>query len=839
MPLNPGQDNMPTDGRYRGVATTRVLDETETGLESFTALPVGPVDADQARYVGQSQQILAHPNSPAQWTDEHLFGANYEDVRYRGRSEAIHVFGEDHTPEPPEPIPACQCCLEQGRGGTEPLGDCVDNCDGGPLTYVGGTFYSEGNSGADSRVRIRRMVSENEATQASGDTVNTGLLVLTGATYGGIHATGINVTHHHDQTRIFLTHNNVSHLTANAIRIRFKLLATNQYEGSDGGLDLPVPYRVFIGAWGASTPTYDTAVTDIAFGQLIPEVANVTNGFSPIVNSALIDIILPMPADPTRIQFGIAFGVPTLLEGARNNGDTSLPITATFPPYPADPNHYTHGVSLHMQPASNTHYQTNNDYYEVGWMEGGTWVGGGGGGGGGTFLSSQGFANRTNAYGVTKLEGQSTILNGPQFRFTMSGSSDWARSAGSGDVTSLGIVGDYQDTRAMITHTAPSGATYAKLKAQIRGSYSLAGPIVGDKPDPPPIGFAIREGTWGTALPNHSDVGAIAASGVTYQVTEAIDPTVSESYSYSYLAGTAEIEAILPVVGGLVQFVMEVDQLQATFLGERATSPFTGYDAEILNRYPNVTPDATQNWIYAASVYWSPWGNTNMTGNRGYVLEFYSGSVGGGGTEQCNDCAECEDPNNPGFPIPDFTPGYMPIFRKQIGDPTTNLDSFICTLESAAMVLDWHTRGAVQVWGGELIPWVPGGEGGIYGSGASLSDARAAWAHYGQTLSVRSGQTWNDLLQCLSDGRAVILQGDYEEFNLAERCQDSFLGDHAIAVFPYSSGTKILCGDPLCNGYRGIEASTLKDYAENFGRAVFGTSSPQPILFAVSRPWTP
>ena len=55
--------------------------------------------------------------------------------------------------------------------------------------------------------------------------------------------------------------------------------------------------------------------------------------------------------------------------------------------------------------------------------------------------------------------------------------------------------------------------------------------------------------------------------------------------------------------------------------------------------------------------------------------------------------------------LPDFTPGFMPVFRRQIGDPTTSLDGFICTLESAAMVLEWHTRGAISVWGGQLIPW--------------------------------------------------------------------------------------------------------------------------------------
>lgn len=195
-------------------------------------------------------------------------------------------------------------------------------------------------------------------------------------------------------------------------------------------------------------------------------------------------------------------------------------------------------------------------------------------------------------------------------------------------------------------------------------------------------------------------------------------------------------------------------------------------------------------------------------------------------------CAECADPGNPDFQLPDFTPGFMPHFRKQIGDPTTSLDSFICTLESAAMVLDWHTRGAVSVWGGELIPYCGKTEAQIRGTGSNLGNARRAWLHWNQNLSVRSGQTFDDMLACLAEGRAVILQGDYGVFNLAERCQDSFEGNHAISVYPYQVGDRILVGDPLCSDFRGIRVSTLRAYAE----ALTGGSG---ILFAVSRPWTP
>lgn len=211
-----------------------------------------------------------------------------------------------------------------------------------------------------------------------------------------------------------------------------------------------------------------------------------------------------------------------------------------------------------------------------------------------------------------------------------------------------------------------------------------------------------------------------------------------------------------------------------------------------------------------------------------------SGGGGGGGS-----CAECEDPDNPGINLPDFTPGFMPTFRKQIGDPTTTLDSFICTLESAAMVLDWHTRGAIKVWGGELIPYCGKTTAQIAATGSNLDNARQAWLHWSQVLDNRSGQTWDALVIALTQGRAVVLQGDYGIFNLAERCQDSFEDNHAISVYPYQVGDRYLIGDPLCSDFTGMKISSLKAYAEAFGRAVFGATSPQKILFAVSRPWTP
>lgn len=203
----------------------------------------------------------------------------------------------------------------------------------------------------------------------------------------------------------------------------------------------------------------------------------------------------------------------------------------------------------------------------------------------------------------------------------------------------------------------------------------------------------------------------------------------------------------------------------------------------------------------------------------------------------CGGCTDCEDPNNPGEQRLPFTPGFLPVFRRQIGDPTTTLDSHICTMECGAMGLEWETRGAVSVWGGELIPWSGRTEASIAASGSNLNDVARAWLHWGRLLTVRSGQTWSHVMSALGEGRAVLLQGDYGQFSLAERCQDSFEGNHCIILLPSIVSGRILTGDPLCSTWHGRRETSLQAYAEAFGAAVFGTTSPQKILFAVSSPW--
>ena len=157
---------------------------------------------------------------------------------------------------------------------------------------------------------------------------------------------------------------------------------------------------------------------------------------------------------------------------------------------------------------------------------------------------------------------------------------------------------------------------------------------------------------------------------------------------------------------------------------------------------------------------------------------------------------------------------YRPTFRPQIGDPTTRYDGTICTFSSGAMALDYHTRGSIKVWGGQLAskPGVNPADGG------TLNELSKAWLAYGQVLDIKTGAPFSTLVNYLKAGHGAVVQGDYDQFSLATRCQDSFLGDHAVYINPEFSGTRVLMGDPLCKSWKWVELSELRKYMEKLGR---------------------
>lgn len=132
-----------------------------------------------------------------------------------------------------------------------------------------------------------------------------------------------------------------------------------------------------------------------------------------------------------------------------------------------------------------------------------------------------------------------------------------------------------------------------------------------------------------------------------------------------------------------------------------------------------------------------------------------------------------------------------------------------CTMSAGAMVLDFHTEGAVDVWGGDLrhAPSQPDQAGGT-----DLWDVQKAWGDFGQYLDIRSGAGWQACLRDLDDGCAILLTGTGNVPGSA-----TFDGGHAIAVLPerHSDGRQ-LQADPLCTGPEWVERDALRAWAERY-----------------------
>jgi hypothetical protein len=141
------------------------------------------------------------------------------------------------------------------------------------------------------------------------------------------------------------------------------------------------------------------------------------------------------------------------------------------------------------------------------------------------------------------------------------------------------------------------------------------------------------------------------------------------------------------------------------------------------------------------------------------------------------------------------------------------------------MALDYHTGGRLRKRGGDMRHHQNDND-----SGTDLYDAAQAWASYGESLSIRSGQGWGAVVNALDDGRGVILQGT----GGLGPCGD-YDGGHAIYIAPESSGSRWLKGDPECSGYEWTEGTTLKGFATRLSSGIYfavtkayGSSTPPP-----------
>lgn len=136
-----------------------------------------------------------------------------------------------------------------------------------------------------------------------------------------------------------------------------------------------------------------------------------------------------------------------------------------------------------------------------------------------------------------------------------------------------------------------------------------------------------------------------------------------------------------------------------------------------------------------------------------------------------------------------------------------------CRMAVGATALDYHTHGDKTSTGAKMRSHQSDQSGGT-----DAYDLKRAWdAGYDETLIIRDGHYWSDLVNDREKGRFISLDVWYAE--LPNRCQDNGAIGHTIGIAPETdSNGKWLVSDPLCSGYKWMSPSDLRNGAEEWGR---------------------
>ena len=164
-------------------------------------------------------------------------------------------------------------------------------------------------------------------------------------------------------------------------------------------------------------------------------------------------------------------------------------------------------------------------------------------------------------------------------------------------------------------------------------------------------------------------------------------------------------------------------------------------------------------------------------------------------------------------------------------DPLTQRDgsalaSSNCRPTSVAVGLQFQRQAAdPQSSGSAMRSKMPDQSGGT-----DSGDAVVAWSAYGELLTVRDGQSFDDAVADLQAGRMVHL--DVWAASCAGPVCESGDGayGHTIAIAPERSGGDWLTCDPWCNPpkWAWVPESRLRAGAEEWGRRVFRSTGGTP-----------
>lgn len=147
-----------------------------------------------------------------------------------------------------------------------------------------------------------------------------------------------------------------------------------------------------------------------------------------------------------------------------------------------------------------------------------------------------------------------------------------------------------------------------------------------------------------------------------------------------------------------------------------------------------------------------------------------------------------------------------------------------CRMAGAAVGIDFHTLGGIRSSGADMRSRQDDQSGGT-----DSGDCAQAWDTYGQTLTIRDGQTFDDAIADLESGRA--LQLDVWHATTGGPClSGSGAYGHDLAVAPERNGDRWLVNDPWCSPpkWEWWPEAKLRAGAEKLGSQCFTAATGGP-----------
>ena len=141
---------------------------------------------------------------------------------------------------------------------------------------------------------------------------------------------------------------------------------------------------------------------------------------------------------------------------------------------------------------------------------------------------------------------------------------------------------------------------------------------------------------------------------------------------------------------------------------------------------------------------------------------------------------------------------YKPAHQYQLKPGSAPTGGFDCTAYATAMAIDRASMGGVRVTGKQVRQASSEPIPDPDSPGLNLPQVIAVAAKWHVELFDRRGAPWSAVIEALSEGRGVILQGDADQFigtNVV--CQQGFRGDHAIYLNHVTGDDDLYEFDPL------------------------------------------